>query len=212
MRKLLPGNIALLIIDMQNDFVGEKGFLSRERGLPHECYFPVIDRIEELIAAAKKGGRKVIYTAAVYEPDGSDQYTNRHELLPKSLLDAKGNPLDNSGLCVRDSWGADIIDRLKPGKDDRIVPKPRFDAFYQTNLECLLRCREISTLVVCGVLTEVCVSNTVREAFMRDFDVIVAEDAVGSWNSKAHRDALEDMDFRYAKLMNTREAAGILSA
>lgn len=212
MHQLLPGGVALVIVDMQNDFVDKNGFLAKERGLPHECYPPIIRQITELKKAAVEGMRKVFYTAAVYETDASDQYPKRHShsLLPKSLMDPNGKPWDNFGLCTRGTWGAEIITELSPDKNDRIVFKPRFDAFYQTDLEHLLRSRNIKTVVICGVLTEVCVSNTARQAFMRDFDVIIPVETVGSWNGKAHEEALRDLDSRYAKLMSVREAEDIL--
>lgn len=189
---------ALLIIDMQNDFLDSEGYFGATQKWPVESFKDVTQTIVRLKKTIDRTSIKSIYTATGYSPDGSDAYTARHSLLPRMFIESDGKPRKHGAVAIRDTWGSEIIESLKPNSSDYLVRKRRFNAFYQTELEHVLRCWNIKTLLVTGVITEVCVESTVREAFIRDFDVIIVSDGVGSWDQSRHEASLNNMSFAYS--------------
>jgi len=185
--RLDPRRCALLLIDMQNDFVSPGGFNSRQGKNcgPMQSIIPTIQFLaQELPADLKR-----IHIATIREPDGSDNHWRRHKIVPQKVRNNLENRSDDINM-LRGTWGAEIVDALKPGPADPIFLKRRYSAFYGTDLEMCLRCWNIDTLIFTGVVTEICVETTVRSAFVRDFDVIVAQDAVASFNEAAYRASL----------------------
>ena len=205
-----PG-VCLVIIDMQHDFVDPEGYFAVNQGWPVEIFKNVTKNIGDLKEAVLGNGGKAIYTATGYSPDGSDAYTKRHRILPSIFIEPDGKPRKHTSAVIKDTWGAQIINALSPGPDDYVVHKRRFDAFYQTELEHMLRCWDIHTLIVTGVTTEVCVETTVREAFCRDFDVLVVSDGVGTWHKEKHDASLRAMGFSFARIVTTRELLDVIS-
>lgn len=208
---LTKNSVALIIIDMQNDFLDEKGYFAVKQNWPVSHFNEVKKNIKELKEAVVKSGCKVIYTATGYSPDGSDAYTRRHNILPSIFIEKDGKPREDDSAVIKGTWGADIISELAPSKNDYVVHKRRFNAFYQTELEHMLRCWDIKTVIVTGVITEVCVESTVREAFIRDFDVLVASDGVGSWSRERHEASLRNIDFAYGRVFTTKQLIEMVS-
>ncbi|MFW0783448.1 cysteine hydrolase [Gordonia sp. CPCC 206044] len=171
---------ALLIIDMQNGFAHPEGSLPLAgRGLPD--MERVIARNVDAVAAARERGIPVIYTRHCYRADFLDMPT-----LVSGPLPADPPPL------VRGSWDADVIDELTPQPGDVVIDKNRFDAFLYTDLEVVLRAKGITSLVVTGVVTSVCVESTVRSGQQRDFEMFVASDATSA-PPEQHQAALNAM-------------------
>ena len=174
---------ALLIIDMQRDFLEPGGFgaalgndVSRLRSAVAPC--------QAVLAAARRLGMPVIHTREGHRPDLSD--APPHKVLrgdPALRIGARG-PMGR--ILVRGEPGHDIIPELYPLKDEPVIDKPGKGAFYQTDLELMLRNRGVDTLFVCGVTTEVCVNTTVREANDRGFRCIVLADCCGSYFPEFH--------------------------
>jgi nicotinamidase-related amidase len=173
-----PRGTALLIIDMQRDFLEPGGFgavlgnvVQRLRG--------TIAPIRRVLEAWRAAGLTVIHTREGHRPDLAD--------LPPAkrargrLASGIGDPGPMGRILVRGEAGHDIIPELAPIAGEPVVDKPGKGAFHATDLEAMLRNRGISRLVVCGVTTEVCVNTTVREANDRGFDCLVLEDCVGSY-------------------------------
>ncbi|GAA1504305.1 cysteine hydrolase family protein [Nocardioides humi] len=183
---------ALLVIDMQNGFVHDKGSLpSNGNGLPNTA--AVIAENRDLIAEARRLGVPVIYTRHVFRPDFVEAPA-RMEML-KTMEPA---PL------VRGSWDAEVVDDLAPADGDVIIDKSRYDAFLYTDLETVLRGKGITRLLVTGVVTSVCVESTVRSGHQRDFDMLVASDCVSAPESQ-HGPALEVMAAVFAEVAPWRE-------
>ena len=187
---------ALIVIDMQNDFCDMRGYYSSV-GWPIKSIRAIIPNIQKLAKIFRQFERPVIFTATIYEPDGADTPHKRHKILPKFA------DRGNAALLVRNAWGAEIINELKPKSEDYVVKKRRFSAFYNTDLEIVLRSKEIKTLVLTGIITYVCVEHTARDAFIRDFDVIVVRDAVAGWDKKLHQNSLESMAWSCALIVDS---------
>jgi len=185
--ELMPQCAALLIIDMQRDFLEPGGFgesLGNDVGLLRRTIAP----IQAVLAAARDAGLTIIHTREGHRPDLAD--------LPAAKK-ARGKPALAIGdrgamgrLLVRGEPGHDIIPELRPLPGEPIVDKPGKGAFYATDLEAILRNRSIRQLIVCGVTTEVCVNTSVREANDRGYDCLVLADCVGSYFPEFHQAGL----------------------
>jgi nicotinamidase-related amidase len=177
----------LIIIDMQRDFAEPGGFgeslgndVSQLRG--------VIPPLQSMLEAARAAGIMVIHTREGHRPDLSD--------CPPAKL-RRGKPSQRIGdvgpkgrILIRGEYGHDIIDELKPLPDELVVDKSGKGSFYATNLAEALERRGITSLIVAGVTTEVCVHTTVREANDRGYECLVLSDCVGSYFPDFQRAAL----------------------
>ncbi len=180
-----PAASALLIIDMQNDFLHREGYFAR-RGMAVEALLPTIAATRDLRDKLPSQVRAV-YTVQLYEPDGSDDIVRIHHIKPAGLA-RSGDEIP----VARGGWGAKIVTDLQPRPQDVVLAKRRFDAFHQTNLEVLLRSWGIKTLLFTGVIADVCVETSMRSAFVRDFDIVLARDCVAGWK-KEHLDRTADV-------------------
>jgi biuret amidohydrolase len=173
-----PSTTALVIIDMQRDFVEPGGFgeaLGNDVSLLRKAIAPT----KKVLDAARKRGLLVIHTREGHSPHLAD--LPEAKKLRGRLKAGIGDPGPMGRILVRGEHGHDIIDELKPAPGEPVVDKPGKGAFYATDLDSMLHNRGIRQLIVCGVTTEVCVNTTVREANDRGYDCLVLEDCVGSY-------------------------------
>jgi biuret amidohydrolase len=174
---------ALLIIDMQRDFLEPGGFgaalgndVSRLQAAVPPC--------REVLSAARRTGMLVMHTREGHRPDLTDAPRLKVERGdPASRIGAPG-PMGR--ILIRGEPGHDIIPELYPQDGEPVIDKPGKGAFYQTDLELMLHNRGIDTLLVCGVTTEVCVNTTVREANDRGLRCIVLADCCASYFPEFH--------------------------
>jgi biuret amidohydrolase len=175
---LAPGRCALLIIDMQRDFLEPSGF-GAALGNDVAMLRRAIEPIRRVLAAARERHMLVIHTREGHRPDLADLPLAKRE---RGRFPTRIGDLGPMGrILVRGEPGHDIIPELAPIAGEPVVDKPGKGAFYATDLEAMLRNRGIAQLIVCGVTTEVCVNTTVREANDRGFDCLVLEDCIASY-------------------------------
>jgi nicotinamidase-related amidase len=182
------GSTALLMIDMQRDFVEPGGF-GETLGNDVSLLRSSIEPCKDLLETARKVGLFVIHTREGHRPDLADLQPAKRD---------RGNPTMKIGdvgpmgrVLVRGEPGHDLIPELAPVAGEPVIDKPGKGAFYETDLLGILRNRDIKTLIVCGVTTEVCVHTTVREANDRGFNALVPEDCTASYFPEFKRVALE---------------------
>jgi nicotinamidase-related amidase len=173
-----PARTALMLIDMQRDFVEPGGF-GETLGNDVSQLRAVIAPLQAVLAAAREAGMTVIHTREGHRPDLSD-------CPPAKLSRGKpalriGDPGPKGRILIRGEYGHDIIDELAPADGELVIDKPGKGSFYATGLDETLRARGITSLVVTGVTTEVCVHTTVREANDRGYECLVLSDCVGSY-------------------------------
>lgn len=185
-----PKTTAFVVIDMQNDFLDSAGYFAK-RGLDVARLAKAVGPTESLRKALPRETRTV-YTVQVYEPDGSDDLQRVHRLKPARLARSGGD-----GPAARGSWGAEIVSALTPRPQDTVVAKRRFDAFYQTDLELLLRCWGVKTLVFGGVVADVCVETSLRSAYVRDFDVVLATECIAAWKDDDLRQTIAAVESHF---------------
>lgn len=184
---LRVASTALIIIDMQRDFLEPGGFgdaLGNDVSLLRAAIPPT----QAVLAAARRAGMLVVHTREGHRPDLSDLPPAKHRRgnFPTKIGDA--GPMGR--ILVRGEAGHGLIPELAPGAGEPVIDKPGKGAFFATDLEAILRGRGIDRLIVCGVTTEVCVHTTVREANDRGFDCLVLSDCTGSYFPEFHAAAL----------------------
>lgn len=201
---------ALIVVDMQNDFVhpdGSNGHRAREnpeRKIDMPFLTGTIPYVKRLVDAFREAGRPVIYLAAVLKPDYSDAQ------IPYWRIDRP--PGTNRTFIVEDTWGAQIVDDLKPQQGEHLVVKKGFGGFSNTPLDTILRNMGVTTCVVSGVTTCVCVSTTVRGGVEHNYRMILVKDAVAEVNRETHEAELKTMARVFADVKTTDEVVAMLSA
>jgi biuret amidohydrolase len=174
---------ALVIIDMQRDFLEPGGF-GESLGNNVSLLSAAIGPCRALLDGARKLGLLVVHTREGHRPDLSDAPRAKVERGAPSLRIGAPGPMGR--ILIRGEAGHDIVPALYPVAGEVVVDKPGKGAFFATDLQAILQNRGIETLIVCGVTTEVCVHTTVREANDRGFRCIVPGDCCGSYFPEFH--------------------------
>lgn len=167
--KLLPGSSALLVVDLQNDFVHPDGYCGRFVDI--SGFASVLAPNAQLIAAARRFGVPVFYTLQTQRADG--RYSSA--VWAMETLRYGFNPLQ----CIEGTWGWQVADEVEPRDTDVIVPKLRRSGFHGTPLANVLRGIGVETVVVSGVAATGCVESTVRGAQEEDFFAVTPIDCIG---------------------------------
>jgi len=184
---LRPAQCALLVIDLQRDFLEPDGF-GAALGNDVTHLRRVIEPNRRLIAAWRAWALTVVHTREGHLPDLSDLPETKRDRAPAGPRIGDVGPMGR--ILVRGEPGHAIIPELAPLPSETVIDKPGKGAFWRTNLENELRQRGIRQLVVTGVTTEVCVHSTVREANDRGFECLVPADATASYIPEFHASAL----------------------
>ncbi len=191
------GQLALLIIDMQRDFLEPGGFGSvlGNDVTPLAAIVPTVVRLQH---AFRQRGLPIFQTVEGHRPDLADCPPSKYQRGNPPLK--IGDPGPMGRILVLGEPGNAIIPALAPHPGETVIPKPGKGAFYNTNLEFLLKTQNISHLIVAGVTTEVCVQTTLREANDRGYECLLVEDATASYFP----------EFKQATLAMVRAQGGIV--
>ncbi|TRM96108.1 isochorismatase, partial [Sulfolobus sp. B1] len=177
---LNPMSTALIIVDMQNDFVRKNGKLSvptAENTIPY---------IKNLIDKARSAGALVVYTQDWHMKDDPEfKIWGEHALAG--------------------TWGAEIVDELKPEKEDFIVKKYRYDAFFETSLDYILRVKNIKNTIITGTVANICVLHTAGSAALRWYNVIMPKDSISAITEFDYYATLRQVDFLYKGKITTSD-------
>jgi len=184
--RLDPARTAVLAIDLQVEFLSSDGYFA------HKGYDPaplraVIEPVKRLTDAARDAGCLLIWTRQGYRADLADASDYDHWRARRAGIDLKRGDV---GSVLRGSPGYDIVPELTPPPGDVIVDKTANGAFYQTDLELVLRAQGITHLIFSGCTTDVCVHTTLREAVDRKYQCLLVQDACASADAYAHAAAL----------------------
>lgn len=183
-----PSKTALLVIDIQRDFVYPGGF-GEMLGNKVEKLQSVIQPIKKVLDLFRKKELLVIFTKEAHKPDLSDLHETKRQ---RGNLQTKiGDKGPMGRVLIEGEYGNDIVDELKPQESEAVIAKPSKGSFYKTRLDELLREKGIKSLIVTGVTTEVCVKSTVIEANDRGYECLVLQDCVASYFPKFHKAALD---------------------
>lgn len=182
-----PATTALVIIDMQRDFVLPGGF-GEKLGNDTSLLLAAVEPTQRVLGQARKKAMLVIHTREGHRPDLTDCPPAKLTRGGKTFI---GTPGPMGRILVRGEQGHDIIPQLYPIAGEPVIDKPGKGSFHATDLHQILQDRGIKTLVVCGVTLEVCVHTTVREANDRGYECVVLADCVASYFPEFQRVGLE---------------------
>jgi nicotinamidase-related amidase len=177
-----PTRTALIVVDMQNDFVSEGGTL---RVADAQATIPAI---ASLLALARESGMRVVFSQDTHR-DGDPEW----RIWPEHAREG--------------SWGWQIVEALAPLPEETVLRKVRYDAFYGTPLDHLLRLWGVDTLVLCGTVANICVHYTAASAALRWYHVIVVKDAVSALEQIDMEASLRQTAFLFAGRITT--SAGV---
>jgi biuret amidohydrolase len=184
-----PTKTALLVVDMQNDFINEGAPMETPHGRE------MVSTLRTVIDFSRDAGIAVIFAEHAHRASGCDQgrYGDLYE------------PIATRAALVDGSSGVDTIDGLAPQGDEIVIRKHRYSAFFGTDLEIVLRGMGVDTVVITGVTTECCIHATARDAMFRDYKVLVLSDATATSDyPDAGRGAMTAEDVHEATLLILR--------
>jgi len=182
--KLEPKNSALLVIDMQKFFLNPESLTFTEGGLA------IVENIRDLIRAYRSHSLPVIYTCHVHK---------------SAQMDGGMMSWWWKGICLEGTEESKIFEEIKPLPEEKIVFKHRYSAFYNTDLEIVLRCLGVKDLVITGIMTNLCCESTARDAYFRDYRVFFLLDATGSVNEDLHVAGLKNIAFGFGYVTDTSD-------
>jgi len=187
--KLKKENSALLVIDMQKFFLDPNSPSFTCGGMA------ILPNLKKLIASFRKAGRPVIYTCHVHHPD---------------FIDAGIMKWWWEGACLEGTPESLVHDDIAPLEREKVIFKHRYSAFYNTDLETILRCLKIEDLVISGIMTNMCCESTARDAYYRDLKVHFLADATCSVNEEMHLASLLNLAFGFAYVTTAENIIGQL--
>lgn len=188
--KVEPAHTALLVVDMMNAFCSPDGHAAKVGRNIAECQV-VAARLPAFLDDARKAGVLVIFVRNVYS-------TEANFYLSDVWLDHAERKRAGRGsrepICEPGSWSGEFFGDVQPQSNDPVVVKHRYSAFHNTDLETILRANGIRSIVLTGVVTNVCVETTAREGYVRDYYVVVPEDATGAYAADDKAASLRNID------------------
>ncbi|NQU73073.1 MAG: isochorismatase family protein [Rhodospirillales bacterium] len=190
--KLDPAHTAIIVIDMQNDFCADGGYLHENLKVDMSGNGPLSGRIMELVAAARDTGAMVVWIKANYEP----RYLSGQAL---AKLREKGI---NSICCEGGTWGWDLYG-VSAEPDEWVIEKHTYSGFHGTELDRVLRFRGIRTLVMTGVATNVCVESTLRDGYFNGYYIVMPEDCVDSAARDLHDATIKNVRMHFGEVVDT---------
>jgi len=175
---------ALLVVDMQKFFLDPASPTFTSGGLV------ILPPLKQLIQAFRDANRPVIYTCHVHHPD---------------RIDAGIMGWWWKGMCVEGSVESKVHDDVAPLPNEKVIFKHRYSAFYNTDLETVLRCLEVEDIVISGIMTNLCCESTARDAYYRDYRVFFLADVTGSVSEEMHLASLLNLAFGFAFVTTAKE-------
>jgi ureidoacrylate peracid hydrolase len=203
--KVDPRHAALLVIDMQNDFIADGGLIAQD-GRDRTEAIRLAERLPDFISAARKARVMVIFVRNIYTTD--QNLFLSAAWLEQAVRKRKGG-YTSIPVCAPGSWGGDFFGNVRPEPGDAIVSKHRYSAFHDTNLDTILRANGIRTVITTGVVSNVCVETTAREAFIRDYHVVLPRDGAAAYSVQDHEQTLSNIDRFFGELTSIDEICAI---
>ncbi|MEO8202299.1 MAG: isochorismatase family cysteine hydrolase [Betaproteobacteria bacterium] len=192
-QKASPAHAALLVIDVQNDFVADGGFFD-QIGADVKTAQQSVPNTLRLIEKARAAGVPVIFVQAIYDP----------EFVSAPMRERNQRRAVQIPRCLTGSWGADFY-LVRPAAGEPVVTKHRYSAMLNTTLDAILKARGIRSLLLAGVATDTCVESTGRDAYFIDYYVSIVADCCAAFNAADHAGALKRFDRDYGAIFTSNE-------
>ena len=201
--KVAPARAALVIVDVQNDFCDDRGYLGR-LGAPMGLIQSMAPRLQRLLASARQHGVPVIHVISHHDEEYASPVVTEQKLRHGLPMELDGRALRDAPYCLKGTWGAQMyaVDS-RPGED--IVVKHRYSGFHGTNLDLLLRSRGIQSVILTGVATNACVESTGRDVYMHDYYLVFVSDCTATTSEAAHNATLVNIDQFFGQVASAEE-------
>ena len=186
--RLAPESTAVIVVDMINEFLEDGGLMVLASG--RALYQP----IQQLVDAARTAGAQVVWLRDEHDDRFDPEFRKRivH--------------------CLKGTWGTQIVDTLRTEPDDIIMPKPTYNGFFRTPLHETLQRLGITTLIVTGVVTNICVRSTCHDAFFLGYNVVVPEQCVSATSEREQASSLYDIDTHYGSVTSLERVLDLLAS
>jgi ureidoacrylate peracid hydrolase len=188
-----PQKAALIVVDVQNDFVSPDGSAAK-RGEDVSAAMAMLPNLRTLIDEARRIGLTVGYLRTTHA-EWPDTPSWINPTAQKSGLNT----------CREGTWGAEFYEGISPLPTERVVIKHRYSAFINTDLNTVLKARNIQSVLVCGVATNVCVETTARDGYMFDYYVTMIDDCSAAYETKLHLGTLENIRRHFGLVASSEE-------
>jgi ureidoacrylate peracid hydrolase len=188
-----PQYAALVVVDVQNDFVSPEGSAG-QRGEDVSAAMAMVPNLLGLIDRARQVGLTIVYIRTTHS-----EWTDTPSWIYRTSQKGGLN------TCREGTWGAELYEGIQPLPTERVVIKHRYSAFINTDLNTVLKARQIQSVLVCGVATNVCVETTARDAYMYDYYVTMIDDCSAAYEAKLHLGTLENMRRHFGLVASSRE-------
>ena len=196
--QILALKTALIVIDVQNDFCDDQGVFSRAKGINMTPVQKAVSSLLFFTDRCRELNLPVLFVRTLHS-----EWTNSD-----SWLTRVGGSVGRMGICSPNSWGSEFY-RIKPHGTDYIVTKHRYSGFFGTDLDLILRSRAVETLLVTGVATNVCVETTARDAYNRNYNVVLVEDCCGAFDDEEHKATLVNMRNYFGTVATSTEVINL---
>ena len=200
-----PARTALVVVDMQNDFV--------RQGAPQEVpeARQTFGPIQKLLQRFRESRMPIIYTKFIAGPNETLMWTWSPECGPEQRSCWKGVRRFYRDVG-KELEGPDIVDEIAPDPGDYVIEKYGYSAFFRTPVDDILRANHVDHLVVCGTVSQICVEDTVHGAFHHGYRTVAVSDAVSSYDEELHRATLRNIELKYGRVLSTDEVLAELGA
>lgn len=188
-----PKNAALVVVDVQNDFVSPNGSAGK-RGEDVNAAMAIMAPLSSLINEARRVGLTIVYIRTTHS-----EWTDTPSWIYRTSQKA------GLSTCREGTWGAEFYDGIAPLPTERVVVKHRYSAFINTDLNTVLKARNIQSVLVCGVATNVCVETTARDAYMFDYYVTMIDDCSAAYEAKLHLSTLDNMRRHFGLVASSKD-------
>jgi ureidoacrylate peracid hydrolase len=199
-KSLSESKVAMIVVDMQNAYLDDEGSMNKS-GMDITELKKTVLPVSSLITACRSVDVPIIFTRYVLRADYKDA----------GLRSVRGPKFKEINSLVMGTWDSELDPRMDQRLEDYVLDKTRYSSFYNTSLEVILRGLGVDTLIVCGVTTEICVESTIRDAYFRDFKIIVPKDAVAAMDIGRHKGTLATIEFGFGSVTTSAELINDLS-
>jgi ureidoacrylate peracid hydrolase len=203
--KVDPGHTALIVIDMQNDFCADGGMVSHD-GRDISPAQKLGARLPPFIDAARDAGAMIVFVRCVYSSERNFYLSD--VWLEQAARKRKGG-FTRIPVCCDNDWSGDFYGDVRPKPGDAVVAKHRYGAFYNTDLDTILRANNIRTIALTGVVSNVCVETTAREGFLRDYYIVAVDDGCAAYVEADHIATMSNIDRFFGEVSTIKELSAI---
>ena len=190
----------MIVVDMQTAYLDDEGSMNKS-GMDITELKKTVLPVSSLITACRSADVPIIFTRYVLRADYKDA----------GLRSVRGPKFKEINSLVMGTWDSELDPRMDQRLEDYVLDNTRYSSFYNTSLEGIFRCLGVDTLIVCGVTTEICGESTIRDAYFRDFKIIVPKDAVAAMDIDRHKGTLATIEFGFGSVTTSAELINDLS-